>query len=92
MRDFLGAPTESSDEPRGYGYTDAACELPGVWFTAEELQGLLTLQQLLATENARPLPALCSGRALQGKAFFSCRQRRGRPRRRGGAGRRKAHF
>jgi len=49
VRDFLGAPIESSREPRGYRYTDAAYELPGVWFTAEELQGLLTLQQLLAT-------------------------------------------
>lgn len=48
-RDVLGAPIETSREPRGYRYTDAAYELPGFWFSAEELQGLLTLQQLLAT-------------------------------------------
>ncbi|MFA5939272.1 MAG: WYL domain-containing protein [Sinimarinibacterium sp.] len=49
LRDVLGAPLETSREPRGYRYTDAAYELPGFWFSAEELQGLLTLQQLLAT-------------------------------------------
>lgn len=49
LRDVLGAPIESSREPRGYRYTDAAYELPGFWFSAEELQALLTLQQLLAT-------------------------------------------
>jgi len=49
LRDVLGAPLESSREPRGYRYTDAAYELPGFWFSAEELQGLLTLQQLLSS-------------------------------------------
>jgi proteasome accessory factor C len=49
LRDVLGAPLESSREPRGYRYTDAAYELPGFWFSAEELQSLLSLQQLLAT-------------------------------------------
>lgn len=49
LRDVLGAPIESSREPRGYRYTDAAYELPGLWFSAEELQGLLTLQQLLSS-------------------------------------------
>lgn len=49
LRDVLGAPIESSREPRGYRYTDAAYELPGFWFSAEELQALLSLQQLLAT-------------------------------------------
>lgn len=49
LRDVLGAPIESSREPRGYRYTDAAYELPGFWFSAEELQSLLSLQQLLAT-------------------------------------------
>ncbi len=49
LRDVLGAPIESSREPRGYRYTDAAYELPGFWFSAEELQGLLTLQQLLSS-------------------------------------------
>lgn len=49
LRDVLGAPLESSREPRGYRYTDAAYELPGFWFSDEELQSLLTLQQLLAS-------------------------------------------
>ncbi|MFT4046341.1 MAG: WYL domain-containing transcriptional regulator [Solimonas sp.] len=49
LRDVLGAPLESSREPRGYRYTDAAYELPGFWFSPEELQSLLTLQQLLAS-------------------------------------------
>lgn len=49
LRDYLGAPLETSREPRGYRYTDAAYELPGIWFSPEELQGLLTLQQLLST-------------------------------------------
>jgi len=48
LRDVLGAPIETSREPRGYRYTDAAYELPGFWFSAEELQSLLSLQQLLA--------------------------------------------
>jgi predicted DNA-binding transcriptional regulator YafY len=49
LRDVLGAPLETSRDPRGYRYTDAAYELPGFWFSAEELQALLSLQQLLAT-------------------------------------------
>lgn len=49
LRDVLGAPLETSRDPRGYHYTDTAYELPGFWFSAEELQSLLTLQQLLAT-------------------------------------------
>jgi proteasome accessory factor C len=49
LRDVLGAPIESSREPRGYRYTDEAYELPGFWFSPEELQGLLTLQQLLSS-------------------------------------------
>lgn len=49
LRDVLGAPIETSREPRGYRYTDAAYELPGFWFSAEELQSLLSLQQLLAS-------------------------------------------
>lgn len=49
LRDVLGAPLETSREPRGYRYTDEAYELPGFWFSSEELQSLLTLQQLLAT-------------------------------------------
>src|SRR3546814_5219790 len=49
LRDVLGAPLETSRDPRGYKDTDADYELPGVWFSAEELQSLLSLQQLLAS-------------------------------------------
>ena len=49
LRDVLGAPLETSRDPRGYRYNDAAYELPGFWFSAEELQALLSLQQLLAS-------------------------------------------
>lgn len=47
LRDQLFAPIETSREPRGYRYTDAAYELPGLWFSASEIQALLSLQQLL---------------------------------------------
>lgn len=48
LRDYLGAPIETSQEPPGYFYADNDLyELPGLWFSAEELQALLTLQQLL---------------------------------------------
>jgi proteasome accessory factor C len=49
LRDVLNAPLETSREPRGYRYTDDAYELPGFWFSATELQSLLTFQQLLAS-------------------------------------------
>ncbi|HEX4895691.1 MAG TPA: WYL domain-containing transcriptional regulator [Solimonas sp.] len=49
LRDVLGAPLETSRDPRGYHYSDSAYELPGFWFSPEELQSLLSLQQLLAS-------------------------------------------
>eukprot|EP00611_Tribonema_gayanum_P017380 TRINITY_DN30024_c0_g1_i1.p1 TRINITY_DN30024_c0_g1~~TRINITY_DN30024_c0_g1_i1.p1 ORF type:complete len:149 (+),score=7.45 TRINITY_DN30024_c0_g1_i1:2-448(+) len=47
MRDQLGAPISTSRDPPGYRYSDQAWELPGLWFGADELHGLLTLQHLL---------------------------------------------
>ena len=47
MRDYLGAPLEYSRSAGGYSYSDKAYELPGLWFSAEELQGLLICQMLL---------------------------------------------
>ncbi len=50
MRDFLNAPIEYDRQANGYYYAQDGgemFELPGVWFTAAELQSLLTLQQLL---------------------------------------------
>jgi predicted DNA-binding transcriptional regulator YafY len=48
LRDFLGAPIEHQrSAPAGYRYTDTAYELPGLWFSATEIQALLVLQQLL---------------------------------------------
>lgn len=49
LRDQLGAPVERSREPPGYFYSDQAFELPGIWFSADEVQALLTLQQLLGS-------------------------------------------
>lgn len=51
MRDRLHAPIVFDKELGGYRFEngDAAnqYELPGLWFTAEEIYGLLTMQQLL---------------------------------------------
>jgi len=51
MRDFLKAPIEC-DRNRGYYYRrqpgDEAYELPGLWFTAKELQALFVFERLLA--------------------------------------------
>lgn len=51
LRDFLGAPVETSDDPPGFRYvTDEAhrFELPGLWLSPDELHALLAAQQLLA--------------------------------------------
>ncbi len=51
LRDFLGAPVETSDDPPGFHYaTDEArrFELPGLWLSPDELHALLAAQQLLA--------------------------------------------
>lgn len=50
MKDYLKAPIEWSDEPRGYYYKhdpkDGPYELPGLWFNARELQALLVFDKL----------------------------------------------
>lgn len=51
LRDFLGAPVETSEDPAGFRYaTDEAerFELPGLWLSPDELHALLAAQQLLA--------------------------------------------
>ena len=55
MRDSLGAPIESGGEPVGYYYQEVVgetFELPGLWFSAGELQALLTLQHWLAKASS----------------------------------------
>ncbi len=48
MRDY-GAPIEYDKDHKGYFYTvGVAFELPGVWFTHDELFGLITAHALLA--------------------------------------------
>lgn len=51
LRDFLGAPIVYDRERNGYRYDEPpdgpAYELPGLWFSAEELQALLACQHLL---------------------------------------------
>ncbi len=50
MKDYLGAPIERVGEPGGYRYLPAAggraYQLPGLWFSAPELQALAVLQRL----------------------------------------------
>lgn len=52
LRDQLGAPVEFDRERGGYHYTDAAFELPGLWFTPSELYALLAARKLL--DEAHP--------------------------------------
>lgn len=50
MRDFLGAPIDYDYARKGYHYAPSGehpYELPGLWFNAAELHGLLAAQQLL---------------------------------------------
>lgn len=50
LRDYFNAPLEYDRERNGYYYSpkeNGAFELPGVWFDANELYALLTVQQLL---------------------------------------------
>ncbi len=52
LRDRLGAPLAHVDDPPGWRYAPdahAAYELPGLWFTEQELQSLLVFHRLLAT-------------------------------------------
>lgn len=52
MRDYLDAPIEYDRERGGYVYAGARSagnwELPGLWFSASELQALLALERLLS--------------------------------------------
>lgn len=56
LRDHLNAPLEYSKEANGYLYNQHSSnkpyELPGLWFNAEELHGLLICQQIL--QNITP--------------------------------------
>lgn len=51
MQNHLGAPIEFDKEARGYRYAPTASgmgfELPGLWFSAAELQALVVVQHLL---------------------------------------------
>jgi proteasome accessory factor C len=51
MKDYLGAPIEHVDDPAGYRYEATperrAYQLPGLWFSARELQALALLQRLI---------------------------------------------
>ena len=51
LRDKLGAPLEHDPDRGGYHYNtaDGRFDLPGLWFTAEELLALVTLKHLLAS-------------------------------------------
>ena len=51
MKDYLSAPIERTDDPPGYRYQPSsegrAYQLPGLWFSARELQSLALLQRLI---------------------------------------------
>lgn len=48
LRDYLQAPIEYDREYQGYRYGDDRYELPGLWFSAEEILALLSMQKLLS--------------------------------------------
>lgn len=55
LRDRLGAPLEQDQDGRGYYYDRSLAghfELPGLWISPEELQGLLMARHILA--NVQP--------------------------------------
>ncbi len=56
LRDYLDAPLEYDRKANGYFYNQSSSckryELPGLWFNAEELHGLLICQQIL--QNITP--------------------------------------
>jgi predicted DNA-binding transcriptional regulator YafY len=56
LRDYLNAPLEYNREANGYFYNQQSAnkpyELPGLWFSSEELHGLLICQQIL--QNISP--------------------------------------
>jgi len=47
MRDVFNAPIVFDRDQQGYRYERGGFELPGVWFTAAELTGLLSMQRWL---------------------------------------------
>jgi predicted DNA-binding transcriptional regulator YafY len=47
MRDYLKAPIDFDFEFKGYKYSDENYELPGLWFSSDEILALLTMQKLL---------------------------------------------
>ncbi|NJD05025.1 MAG: WYL domain-containing protein, partial [Methylococcaceae bacterium] len=58
LRDGFGAPIEYCPEQQGYRYRqepDRPIEIPGLWFTGEELRALLVLQKLLTQSQPRLL-------------------------------------
>ncbi|MEQ1661348.1 MAG: WYL domain-containing protein [Thiobacillus sp.] len=66
LRDKLGAPLDHDPERGGYFYNtaDGRFDLPGLWFSADELLALVTLKHLLANlepglldDHLRPLHA-----------------------------------
>jgi predicted DNA-binding transcriptional regulator YafY len=66
LRDKLGAPLDHDPERGGYFYdtTDGRFDLPGLWFSADELLALITLKHLLTNlepglldDHLRPLHA-----------------------------------
>lgn len=48
MRDYLLAPIDYDRTYQGYRYGDDRYELPGLWFSAEEILALLSMQRLQA--------------------------------------------
>lgn len=58
LRDYLGAPLVYDRQTNGYRYDEAcgpAYELPGLWFSAEELQALLACRHLLGNISPQTL-------------------------------------
>ena len=52
LRDVLGAPLETHTDPAGYSYQPQdgeRFELPGLWFSADELHALLATHQMLSS-------------------------------------------
>lgn len=68
LRDYLGAPIEQDAENRGFYYDralDQQFELPGIWISPQELQALLTAQQVLG--EVQPGLLETELKALQGR-------------------------
>ena len=60
LRDALGAPVETSSDPKGFRYDRSEAdrfELPGMWLSSDELHALLAAHQLLT----RTAPGVLSG-------------------------------